>query len=107
MRRCFVPVDLDVLRSAAGGDDVEFSVAIEVGEAEVFAGHPFVVHYAFTPACKRVVKQGKQPDTAALAAPADNDFGLDIADDIGDRKGVPLSQLIGEDVSTILEVHNQ
>lgn len=38
-----IEIDLHVLRRAAGGDDVEAAVAIEIGEAQVFAGHCVVI----------------------------------------------------------------
>ncbi len=36
------------MRGATGGDDVEFAVAIEVGEGEVFAGG-FLINDGFAP----------------------------------------------------------
>ena len=39
----FVPVNHQVLRRAAGSDDVGFTVAIEVGDFQILAGHRVVV----------------------------------------------------------------
>src|SRR2546421_1342873 len=68
--RGLVPVDLDVMGGAAGGDDVEFFVAIKIGEAEVFAGHVFVIDDRLAPA---LVRERSEGDNAAAVSPPPGD----------------------------------
>src|SRR6266849_99856 len=84
----FVEVDFDVFGAAAGGDDVELAIAIEVREAKVFTGHTVIVDGHLSP----VHPLGKQsdaeefdPDAGARLVhgpPADHDLVFALTEQI-------------------------
>src|SRR5438045_3862976 len=56
-RRGGVEVDDDVMRAAAGGDEVRLPVAVQIGDTEVFAGHAGVGDGRFAPRAALAVVQ--------------------------------------------------
>src|SRR4051794_2162879 len=78
-RRRLVQIDLQIVRRAAGADDVELAVAVEVGEHEVFTGD-LGVDERLAPLAVRGIGGGEDLDAdvvririGRIAAPADDD----------------------------------
>ena len=75
----FVEIDFHVFGATAGGNDVQLSIAIEVGQAQVFARHGVVVDQRLFPIPALVVEWSKQLDAHfdvrfSHRAPADHDL---------------------------------
>jgi hypothetical protein len=98
----------------AAGDDVAFSVGIQVGDDHVFAGHAVVIDETLPPFFALAVELGKKLDPNrtrlfGIAAPADNDFGRTfVAKQVVDREGMTVNELVGQnDPVPAFGVNNQ
>src|SRR5262249_40543230 len=90
-----VPVDSNIVRLSAPGDDVDAAIAVEVRRGEVFHGDAAVVEDVPCPFRALVVERLVQPHAAPLAgfvafvvADADDDFVILVAVEVGAPDGV-------------------
>ena len=73
-----IEIDFHILRRAAGGDDVESAIGVEISETKVFAGHRVVVHHDLLPFRTLVVERDEELDAdfvaGLVAAPTSDDL---------------------------------
>lgn len=107
MVRLLVPEDDQVLRLTSRGDDVDFPVAVEVGDFYVLDGHLLAGDLLFTPLGTTLVRGTEEFDagfaSAALAAPADDDVVFAVASHIGNLQGVAGDEFVVEDLDVFPE----
>ena len=87
-----------IVRGATGGDDIELPVAIEIGEDEVFASHPAVVHRAVAPVLAFGIERGPKMHADfgfrfSHRAPADDDLIASDAEQIATGESVTIDQV--------------
>ena len=79
---------------AAGGDDVRFAVAVEVGDSDVLGCHLVVIDQQAFPFCPLLVGGLKKFHAdfagAACAAPTDDDLVAASAEEVAGGQGVAL-----------------
>src|SRR6516225_11022353 len=99
--RTFIPVDANVVRLPADGDDVDAAVAVEARRRQVFDGNAAVVENMPGPLRALVVERLVEPNAATLAglvafvvAYAYDDFVVLVAVEIGAPDGVAPFQTV-------------
>ena len=95
-----VKEDNQVLRLASGGDDVDFSIAVQVGDFDVFDGDLFGREPVVPPFGAGIVQRGEQFDAGHSGvvhrSPADDDLVGADSQVIGTRQRVAVFEFVVE-----------
>src|SRR5262249_39654627 len=101
-----VPVNANVLRLPADGDDVNLAVAVEVGRGQVLDVHTALVDQGPLPLCSLRARRSVDAHAAPLArlhaqvvAHADNQLVVAVTVEVGAPDGMAPLQLVIDDLA--------
>ncbi len=106
LQSLFVEVNFQVIGGAAGGDDVQFAVGVEVGHADVLGGHLVIINEHAFPFRASLVGGVVKLDAHLAGAPGATPAGHDLVGpgphEIAGGERVSLVEGVVDDVAVPL-----